>query len=265
MKAVGLLLALATSPGQALANQEPAVERPPAAIQGTAPRTQPQVQGRIIRTANGVPARGVSAFLPADADGNRYYYSRSTAGRRGTKDFSETTIESWSDLTGRPLRARYYLESTAYVLEIKLTIRKEEIVFDETLIKAGERPKEAHVVVPIPSDTLLQLSQFHPMDLPLNKNDVVDFTLIDPVAKRSDRVRLARLADDVTELGRNVFVGVQRYKINGAETWTEIELAEDGQFRRMVNGKGFLMDADALTPRELEEVRAVLARARLPK
>jgi hypothetical protein len=251
MKAACLLLALASAGAQE-----------PLATPAPNPRAKPQIQGRIIRVPGVGVARGVSAYLPADGDGNRYYYSRSTAGRRGDKGFSETTIQSWSAPDGRPLRAHYVLDSAAYKLDIKLTIEKSQIVFDETLLYPGQKPSVAHVAVPIPADTLLQLSQFHPMDLPLGKRDALDFTLVDPVSKRADRVRLVRLEDGTVEFAPQAFAPLKRYRIEGADTWTEIDLAEDGQFQRMENGKGYVMRAASLTDHERVELREVLAQAR---
>jgi hypothetical protein len=255
MRTVGLLLAIAAVAPQEPASVTPATsEAAPVRVTGE----RPQLQARLIRPGKGGLARGVTLYVPRDGEGNRYYYSRSLS--PGMKSRSESTIESWSDSQGRPLRATYRLESTTMSLRIDLTIRKGEIVFDERVAKPGAKPATAHVVVPVPPDTVLQLSQFHPMDVRLDPNGVAEFTIVDPVAKTATPARMVRSSVDLAPVGPNVAQKVLRYRIETGSGWSEIELEENGRFRQMKDSEGTLMTAVDATPAEVYELRATLNR-----
>lgn len=271
MKAVSLLLALATSPAQEpqapgakveTPANPPLVESPlnPADVRDPAAY---QIQARDIRDAKGKTFRGVSAYVPKDANGNRYYYSRSSAGQLGSLGYSETKIESWADKHGRPLAATYTLTNEGYYIRLEMSITRDSIVFDEVVVRQRGKPQETHVVVPIEPGTSIQLSQFHPMDLPLNKEGVAPFTLVDPVGKRADRARLVKLKDDDSafNLKSDPTYPVYRFRIEGAPVRSEIEIDHQGNFVRTADSKGHVMTVVPLTGAELEELQVVLNRA----
>lgn len=270
MKTACLFLALATPPSQA--PQDPGVEAPQALPATAVPSSgspivdvrdprQPKVQARNILTNTGLRFRGVSAYVPRDANGNRYYYSHSVSPATKRNGYSETKIESWSDQTGRPIAALYSLESSFYRMELSMKIEKDRIVFDETVQEGRGRPKFNHVEVPIDPGLSIQLSQFHPMDVRLDPNGVAEFTLVDPIAKRADRARLVKAADDHSEFSLASIGPVYRYRIENTPVRSEIEIAHDGTFRRVADTKGYVMTADTPTEDEQKELRLVVTRA----
>jgi len=207
---------------------------------------------------------GVAAYGIAE-NGTHWYYSHAsiTGGRVGAKliGASETSIESWSDKDGFPIKAIYTAVGADKTTTTTVTVKGGQVLMEELTEYASGVKSHRSATVDVPAGASVQMSQFNPVDIKMPPGvDTVSLLIVEPVTLSAEQARLRKIASGTRVVNGQAMGQESRFTLETGAGQSIIRVAGDGRLIWTVNSQGFEMMPTPLTREQNQELSEVANR-----